>query len=39
MLDNSLEELGVNYQREYYLIKTALASDKIKSCNLQKYLL
>ena len=28
MLDNTLEELGVNYQRQYDLIKGVLASDK-----------
>ena len=30
MLDNKLEELGVNYQRQYDLIKGVLASDKKK---------
>lgn len=30
MLDNTLEELGVNYRRQYDLIKGVLASDKKK---------
>lgn len=30
MLDNKLETLGVNYQRQYDLIKGVLASDKKK---------
>lgn len=30
MLDNTLEELGVNYQRQYDLIKGVLSSDKKK---------
>lgn len=30
MLDNKLEQLGVNYQRQYDLLKGVLASDKKK---------
>ena len=36
MLDNTLEELGVNYQRQYDLIKGVLASDKKKSNKIKK---
>ena len=30
MLDNKLEQLGVNYQRQYDLLKGVLTSDKKK---------
>ena len=30
MLDNKLEELGVNYQRKYDLLKGVLSADKKK---------
>lgn len=36
MLDNTLEELGVNYQRQYDLIKGVLISDKKKFDKLKK---
>ena len=36
MLDNTLEELGVNYQRQYDLIKGVLASDKKKFDKIKK---
>lgn len=36
MLDNILEELGVNYQRQYDLIKGVLASDKKKFDRIKK---
>ena len=36
MLDNTLEELGINYQRQYDLIKGVLASDKKKFDKIKK---
>lgn len=36
MLDNTLEELGVNYQIQYDLIKGVLASDKKKFDKIKK---
>ena len=35
-LDNTLEELSVNYQRQYDLIKGVLASDKKKFDKIKK---
>ena len=36
MLDNTLEQLGVNYGRQYDLIKGVLASDKKKFDKIKK---
>ena len=36
MLDHRLEELGVNYQRQYDLIKGVLNSDKKKYDKIKK---
>ena len=36
MLDNTLEELGVRYQRQYDLIKGVLAFDKKKFDKIKK---
>ena len=36
MLDNTLEELGVNYQRQYDLIKGVLTSDKKRFDKIKK---
>ena len=36
MLDRRLEELGVNYQRQYDLIKGVLNSDKKKYDKIKK---